>query len=259
MLTLGLASAGSADDELQDELSGMDGRVGAAERDAAYARAARSAALSGDPRAREYAEKIKDDYLRKRVLAFVDFAALRVAINKNNVEEAARLARSGDFQGLQRVWAYTEVARLAKVAAPVRALELLGDALTEARRFDNAAPERAYALTAIATRMIEIDRPRGWEVMAEAIKAANSVNGFTGEEGKIETRLNTSDRISILKADAPAFNVAGIFTTLAKDDLQRAISLAKGFEGDYPRANAILAIAKSVMSRKHPGTTNVRP
>jgi hypothetical protein len=233
-------------------LSQLSRSATTSERNAAYARAARAAALKGDPRAREYAEKIEGEYLKKRVLTFVDFALLRDAISKQKVDEAIRLARAGSFDPSQRVWAYTEVARLTKRTSPAVALELLSSALSEARRIDETSPERTYALLATATQYMDVDPPRGWEVTAEAVKVANGINGYTGEEGKMEFRLDTSDNISILKADASAFNLSNIFARLAKDDFLRASSLAKTLTGEYPRALSTIAVASSVLNKKQP-------
>jgi hypothetical protein len=42
----------------------------------------------------------------------------------------------------------------------------------------------------------------------------------------------------------------GVFRALAKDDLYRAIEIAKGFTGEATRANATLAIARAVLEEK---------
>jgi hypothetical protein len=256
MLTLGLTPANTPANELQDPLSQINGSSTVAERNAAYAKAARAAALKGDPHAREYAEKIENEYLKRRVLAFVDFALLRDAIGRERVEEAIRLARAGSFEPLQRVWAYTEIARISKRTSPATALEVLGDALLEARRIDETSSERAYALLATATQLIEVDPPRGWEVTAEAVKVANGIDGYTGEEGKVELRFDTNDNITILKADASAFNLANVFARLAKDDFLRASSLAKTLTGEYTRALSTIAVARSVLDKKRSPTTH---
>lgn len=250
MLTLGLTPASATGADPQEIIGQLTSASTAYERDGAYARAARVAALKGDVRAQEYAEKIENENLRKRVLAFVQFAALSDALKRRNAEEASRLARAGDFQPLQRVWAYTEAARLLAVTHPARAAELLEEAAAEARRLEDGTAARAYALTAVAARLFEADRQRGWELAAEAVKAANKAVGFTGEENRVEARLNTSDNVATLKADAPAFNPSAVFAALAKDDLLRAVALAKTFEGELPRASALIAVARATLERE---------
>jgi hypothetical protein len=44
--------------------------------------------------------------------------------------------------------------------------------------------------------------------------------------------------------------VAGLFQRLAKDDYEKAVELARGFEHEAPRANAVIAIARSVLDNK---------
>jgi hypothetical protein len=56
--------------------------------------------------------------------------------------------------------------------------------------------------------------------------------------------------VATLDFEAPGFDLRGIFGSLAKDDLQRAIQLARGFTGEDPRATAILAIARAVLQTK---------
>lgn len=255
MLTLGLKPADVPADDLQNPLSQLSSSSTMSERNAAYAKAARAAALKGDPRAREYAEKIESEYLRRRVLAFVDFALLRDAISKQKVDEAIRLARAGSFEPLQRVWAYTEIARLSKRTSAATALELLSDALSEARRIYETSPDRTYALLATATQLIDVDSSRAWEVTAEAVKVANGIDGYTGEGGKMELRFDTADYITILKADASTFNLPNVFARLAQDDFTRASSLAKTLTGEYPRALSTIAVARSVLEKKRPPAT----
>jgi hypothetical protein len=49
---------------------------------------------------------------------------------------------------------------------------------------------------------------------------------------------------------AQSFDLAGIFTTLAREDLNRAVTLARNFEGESARAVATLAIARAVLEQK---------
>jgi hypothetical protein len=250
MLTLGLTPSTAAGADPQEILGRLSTYSSPAERDAAHARAARVAALKSDPRAQEYAEKIGNEHLRKRVLGFVQFAAVRDAIKEQRVDEAVRLARAGDFQPLQRVWILTEAARLLTRSSRARAAELLDEAAAEARRLGDGTAERGYALTAVARRLLDVDRARGWEVTAEAVKAVNQVAWFTGSETKVEARLQTSDQVTTLKVDVPAFELSGVFAALAADDLLRAITLAKTFEGESPRASALIAVARAALERR---------
>ena len=48
----------------------------------------------------------------------------------------------------------------------------------------------------------------------------------------------------------PDFDIEGIFGKLANDDYDRAVQLARGFQGEAPRASATIAIARSVLKAK---------
>lgn len=198
---------------------------------------------------RELASKIEDVELRKRASAFVDFFAVRAALEQKNTEGALRIIRSGELSPIQRVWAYTEIAQFRK-ADPIGALELLRDAAAEARRIDNANPQRVQALIAIATSFYEVDPLRAWDAMAEAVKAASYTDDFKGEAGKVTADLRTRSMVARFDFDVPRFDLNNIFSLLAKDDLQRAIELAKRFSAEEPRAIAIFAIARSVLEEK---------
>jgi hypothetical protein len=57
----------------------------------------------------------------------------------------------------------------------------------------------------------------------------------------------------------PDFDIKGIFGLLAKDDYDRAVELAGGFQGEAPRAAAVIAIARSVLSEKSVSTPMTPP
>jgi len=48
----------------------------------------------------------------------------------------------------------------------------------------------------------------------------------------------------------PDFDIKGIFGFLAKDDYDRAVELASGFQAEAPRAAAAIVIARSVLDEK---------
>jgi hypothetical protein len=86
--------------------------------------------------------------------------------------------------------------------------------------------------------------------MADAITAANSAETFTGEDGELTLRIITKGMRWINQSPVEDFNVSGIFQTFAAEDYEKAVELARGFERPAPRANATIAIAKSVLEEK---------
>jgi hypothetical protein len=247
-VTNGIAPEGS-----RDPVETMQGRLDRArtseERDTIYADLAIAIAGKGDPRARELVDKIEDSDLRKRVRSYIDFQMAQSAISDKNALEAAHIAKNAELTSLQRVWALTQSARLLMASDRSRALELLEDAGTEARRIGSSDPDRARALVAVATGLTQADRVRAWETISEAVKAANSAEGFTGDDSRVSAQLQTSFMTMVTSASAEDFNLFGAFRALARDDFLRSVETAKSFTGEAPRATATLAVARSVLEK----------
>lgn len=249
---------GITPDNASDPMERMQNRLDRArtseERDAIYADVAVALAGRNDPRARELVDKIEDTEMRKRVRAYIDFQTIQSAIQEKNAAEAVRIAKSGELTSIQRVWAYTRAASLLLPSDRARALELLETAGAEARRISGGDPDRARALIAVATGLVPADRVRAWETMNEAIKAANSAEGFTGEDSQVGARLQTRMMVMMTNASAEDFDLLGAFRALAQEDLLRSVQLAKTLTGESPRAVATLAIARSVLEKPAAGS-----
>ncbi|HEX8558373.1 MAG TPA: hypothetical protein VF668_09735 [Pyrinomonadaceae bacterium] len=249
-LSRGLVPEDPNRDRLGETLGRLDRARTAEERDAVYVDAVLDALRQKDPRLDEFVGKIEDADTRRRLRAYVDFEATRNAVNEKDAAEVLRLARSNTLTSIQRAWALTEAARLLSKAEPGRAVEILDEALNEAReRIDPASKERVSALVAVATQLVEIDRARAWEVMLDVVKASNSAKDYTGEDGRMSTRFESRGMTMMSSSSAQSFDLADIFAKLAAQDMQRAADLARGFEGEAPRAFATLAVARSVLDR----------
>lgn len=249
----GLTRGITPDDVSRSPLERLQDRLDRArtpeERDAIYADYAVSLAGKGDPKAHELVDKISDGDMRKNVRAYVDFQSAQQAISNNDPTEAARLAKSGELTSMQRIWTYTRAGRMLIKNDQSRATELLDEALAEARRISGSSPDRARGLVAVATVLFQVDRVRSWEIVSEAMKAANAGEGFTGEDTLVSAFLRTPQMVLVTNASAAEFDLSGLFRELAKDDLNRAVELAKAFTGESPRAVATLAIARSMLEK----------
>lgn len=250
MLTRGLVPEETQRDEGQEALETADRAADPAERDMSYASAAMVAARKGDIAARDLTDKIQDSEMRKSARTFIDFTLVEMALGKNDAPEALRRIHTGELTSIHRVWALTEVARLLKKTDAKNAAEVLDEAATEARRIGTSDPNRARALFGVATRMYEVDHNRGWEMIAEAVKAANSASEFTGEDAQIVSRFVTPHGATTTNFNAESFDLNGIFGLLARDDLYRAVELSKNFTTEAPRATATLAIIRAILDRK---------
>lgn len=249
-VTRGIVPEDNSRDPMQAMQERLDHAANATERDAIYADMAAALSASGDARGRDLADKIEDTELRQQTHAYVDFEFLDNALQKKDAQEAIRIARSGELTHIQRVWGFTQAARLLMKSDRSRAVELLEEATAEARRIDGSEPERPRALVAIVTGFLEADRARAWELISEAIKAGNSAEGFTGDDARMTTMLRFKNGVIMKNSNVNDFDLRGVFRALAKDDLYRAIEIAKGFTGEATRANATLAIARAVLEEK---------
>ncbi|MCA1618760.1 MAG: hypothetical protein LC795_05505 [Acidobacteria bacterium] len=252
-LTRGLVPEDPNRDRVGETLQRLDRAKTAEERDAVYVDAVFDAMQKKDPRVEEFLGKIEDADTRQRLRAYIDMDAARTAANEKNIDELLRVARAGTLTSFQRVWALTEAAKLLAKNEPGRSVELLDEALVEAKeRIDAASKERVSAFVAVATQLVEIDRPRAWEVMLEVVKASNAAKDYTGEDGRLSTRFQTRNMTMASTTSAQSFDLTDIFTRLAQEDLQRAADLARTFEGESPRAFATLAVARTVLGKPEP-------
>jgi hypothetical protein len=172
-------------------------------------------------------------------------------MNKKDAAEVVRLAKAGQFTHTQRVWAYTQAVKLLKDEERIRAAELLTEAAAEARRIDSDSADRARSLIAVATSFVSVDQVRAWEMLGEAVKAANSADSFTGDSEQLTFGLLMSR--SGLKTNhihATDFSLPGLFHALAEIDLNRTAEMAKSFKNPAPRATAILSAAGAVLNKK---------
>jgi hypothetical protein len=220
------------------------------ERDELYFKLALLAVGKADPKANDYVSKISESEARKRAQAWIDWCLAIVAVKQRSVEKALELARKGELTHIQRVWVLTQSAKLLVKTDQDKASSLLDDATAETRRMDGADLDRPRALLAIANALEPIDAARAWDAIFDVVKAANSTEGFSGEDGVLTVTIRTKNQ-AIRKMEAnPDFQISGIFGELATSDFNRAIESARGFQGEAPRANATIAICRSVLNEK---------
>jgi hypothetical protein len=220
------------------------------ERDALNLQLARLYVEKTDVRARDFVAKIDDSDLRKQAASFIDTSLVLRAIDKKDAEMILQLAKDGELTHLNRSWALMQAAKLLAKIDRDRSLAAIEEATAEARRIEEADPDRARAMMGVANALLPLDRARGWDAVYDAIKAANAAEGFTGEDGYIRITMQTKNMSSSRSSSVSDFNVAGIFTELAKEDYNRTVELIRSFQKEAPRASATIAIARSVLEEK---------
>jgi hypothetical protein len=241
-----------AEDREQQLLDRIARAKTSAERDALYIQLAYASFGREDLRAREFVSKIEDPELRKQLGAYVDGTLAINLVQKKQVDALLELAANGDLTHVVKAWVLSVAARGLLKTDRQKSLDIIEDAATEARRIDGSDADRPRALLAVANALSEIDPAKAWDATFDAVKAANSAEGFTGEDGIIVLKFSSKSQSSVSNHDIPEFDVAGIFGRLADKDYERAVELAQGFQGEGPRAVATIAIARAVLDPKKP-------
>jgi hypothetical protein len=246
----GIRPSLTSDDREKALLNRIDRAKTSEERDGLYVQLAKVRADNGDIRAREYVDKIDDSELRQNTRAYVDATMTIRAVDKKDTEQVMELVRTGELTHLEKAWALASAAKLLAKTDHEKALAVIEDAAAEARRIEGSDPDRPRALMAVANALLINDRSKTWDATYDAVRAANSAEGFTGEDGVLRVSFFTKAISSIHFSSAQDFDVSGIFGELAKDDYNRTVELARGFEREAPRASAVIAIARSVLDEK---------
>ncbi|HKN82300.1 MAG TPA: hypothetical protein VJW17_02635 [Pyrinomonadaceae bacterium] len=239
-----------AADREQPLLDRIERAKTSAERDSLYLQLAFMASGKGDMRAREYVSKLEDPEIRKQVQAYIDASLAIYSVGKKLTDQALELVHNGELTHIQKAWVITECAKILDKTDHDKALELVDEATTEARRIEPSDPDLPRALIAVANAFKMIDPSRVWDATFDAVKAANSAEGFTGEDGEIVAKFQTKGHSSVHTNDVAEFDLEGIFKDLAVQDYDRAVELARGFQGEGPRAVATIAIARAILEPK---------
>jgi hypothetical protein len=246
----GLGPEKSGEDLEKSLLDRIDRAKTSEERDALYLQLAIRTAARGDLRARDFTDKIEDMEMRKKVSPYVDMTLAMEAVNKKDMEKALVLADKGELSPIQKVWLLAQAAKMAPPSEHEKSMDLIEQAAVAARRIGGSDPDRPRALVAVANAYLTTDRPRAWETMLEVVKASNSAEDFTGEDGRLILRLQTKNQTSMRTSTVDDFNLPGIFRALALEDASQSIEMARSFEGEAPRSSALIAVARALLSEK---------
>ena len=205
-----------------------------------------------DRRAHDYLDKIDDSELRDSARKYIDASIAWKVLQKRDIDRALELARNGDLSHFQKAWLLAGAARALAVKPNDRdrALTIIEDAAVEARRIADSDPDRARVFVAIANYLMILNPGAMWDILDEVVRAANNAETFTGEDGEISFSLTSKGTNSVHQHLFSDFDLAGVFTKLANQDYDRAVSLAGSFQRPAPRAAATLAIARAALEEK---------
>jgi hypothetical protein len=221
-----------------------------AERDRLYTQLAFMAVGKGEMKARDFVSKIEDSEVRKQAQAYIDATLAKHFVEKKLTDQALEMVQKGELTHIQKVWVLTECAKLLVKTDHQKAADLVDAAATEARRIDGSDPSLPQALIAVTNALKVVDASRVWDAAFDAVKAANSAERFTGEDGSMILRFQSKGQSSVHTSSVAEFDLDGIFRELANQDYDRAVELARGFQAEGPRAVATIAIARAVLEPK---------
>ena len=239
-----------AEEREQSLLDRIDRAKTSDERDSLYIQLAYMALNKGEMKARDFASKVEDAATRKQAQAYIDASLTVYFVDKKLPDQALELVQKADLTHVHKAWVLTECAKLLVKTDRQRALDLIDEAANEARRLEELDPALPQALIAVANAMKVVAPERVWDATFDAVKAANSAEGFTGEDGRMVTKLEGKGQRSIHTSSVSDFDLDGIFRDLATRDYDRAVELARGFQGEGPRAVATIAIARAILEPK---------
>ena len=249
-LNEGMRSEKPAADREQTLLDRLDRAKTSADRDSIYIQLANLVSRTGDLRARDFASKIEDTEVRKQVQAFMDGTLALYFVEKKQPDQALELVHKGDLTQIIKTWVLAQTAKILAKTDKDKALEVVEEAANEARRIDVSDANLPRALVGVANALKVVEPGRVWDATFDAVKAANSAEGFTGEDGEIVLTFQSKGGSSTRSSDAPDFDLEGIFKDLALQDYDRAVELVRGFQGEGPRAVATIAIARAILEPK---------
>jgi len=201
-------------------------------------------------RARDFVSKVEDSQLRSQLQVFIDSSLATFFVEKKLPDQAFDVIQKGDLPHIHKAWVMTECAKILAKTDRDKALELINLSIDEAGRLEPSDPSRPRALFAVANAIKAIDAARVWEATFEAVKAANSAEGFTGEDGELEVKFQSRGQASLRNKPVADFDLDGIFSDLALQHYDRAVELARGFQSEGPRAIATIAIAVAILNPK---------
>lgn len=246
----GISAEKSLADAEQPLLDQIERARTSSERDELWLKLALLALNKGELKARDHVSKIDDGERRKLAQAYVDWGLATRFVRKKEIDKALEIARKGEVNHIQRVWIFTQAAKLLAKNDHDAALSLVDDASSEARRIDGSDLDRPRALLGIANALSLVEPSRMWDSIFDAVKAANSTDGFAGEGAELVLTLWSPSQILNSREAVPDFDIRGIFGVAANYDYERSVELARGFQGEAARANATIAICQAVLNAK---------
>lgn len=212
-------------------------------------------------RAKRFAAEIKDQKTQRAALTFISVGQIaditRAYANdkKGEFEYLATFVRGADVPPFAAAWGLAQTALIAtRAEGKAQAVsELFDEAERYAALIEMGTHERVAAYSALTTYAARSDQARAWRLLSEAVKAANNVKDYAGDEGSIDLGADegaSEDVESPFTIEADEFRLDRIFATMARLDFEKALVAARGLRGKIPQALAQIAAARATLESK---------
>ena len=213
-------------------------------------------------RARRAAAEIENLEERQAALSFImvqqikDISHAYRDEKEDDFEAVVQFVRGADVPPFARTWGLAQAASIAARKRDPRVSQVIAELMDEAEghasRVGERTLERVAAYGVLAATSARIDQPRAWRLIREMVKAANSVEDYTGDEDSLEMNTDAAsiaDEVSHFSVEAEVFRLDGIFATMARLDYEKALGEARALDRDVPRAFAHIAIARVLLEK----------
>src|ERR1051325_7572949 len=212
-------------------------------------------------RARRMAAEVQKMESRRAALSFVavsqiaDLAHTYADTKETDYESIVKFVSSADVPALASTWGYAEAANVAarRSESSAAALALLDEAERHAGRVELRTRQRVAAYVIVAGIAARLDKQRAWALLYEAVKAANAVEDFAGDEVSLDimaTESSTEDDDDYFVITGEAFRLDKIFATMAQLDWTKALADARALDGPVPQAFVHIAIARTALEKQ---------
>src|SRR5215211_8552113 len=125
-----------AEEREQSLLDPIDRVKTSEERDSLYMQLMNLMLNKGEMSARDFAGKIEDSDMRKQAQSYVDGSLTVYFVKKKLPDQALELVNKGDLTHAHKAWVLTECAKLLAKTDHQKALDLIDEAVDEARRIE---------------------------------------------------------------------------------------------------------------------------
>lgn len=212
-------------------------------------------------RARRVAAEIEKMDSRRAALSFIavsqiaDLAHTYADTKETDYESIVKFLNGADVPALASAWGYAEAAQVAarRSESSAAALGLLDEAERHAGRVEARTRQRVAAYVIVASAAARLDKPRAWTLLYEAVKAANAVEDFAGDEVSLDimgSEGSTEEAHDYFVITSEAFRLDKIFATMSQLDWTKTLADARALEGRIPQAFVHIAIARATLEKQ---------